>query len=370
MAREPVTIDVLISGGGTGGHVFPAVALADELVARGYPRSSIRFVGAARGLEATAVPAAGYEVDLLPGRGLERSSSPAAILRNLRTAFDTVVAFARAWALVGRLRPRIVVGVGGYASLPALIAARARRIPAVVHEADARPGLANRIAVRFGARAAVTLPGTPLPGAVVTGNPVRPAIAAVVRAPVAPPRIAVVGGSLGARSINRAVLGLYDRWRDRTDLTIHHVTGTRDYEGCRTMLAGLRTAGDRLSYSLVPFEEHMEVVYSETRLVVSRSGGMTAELTTVGMPSVLVPLPGAPGDHQAANAEALVAAGAAVVIPDPELDPARLATEVDGLLADPARLDAMGAVALALGRPDAAARFADLVEASMTGGRG
>ncbi len=364
------TTDVLISGGGTGGHVFPALALAEELLARGYVRDRIHFVGAARGLEATAVPAAGFAVELLPGRGLERSASPAAIERNVRTAFDTVVAFRRAFALVGRLRPRVVVGVGGYASLPALVAARARRIPAVIHESDAHPGLANRIAVRLGARAAVTLPGTPLPGAVVTGNPIRPAIAAVERAPVTPPRIAVVGGSLGAGSLNRAVLGLYDRWRDRTDLTIHHVTGTRDYQGCSTTLAAQRAAGDRLSYSLVPFEEHMEVVYAEATLVVSRSGGMTAELTTIGMPSVLVPLPGAPGDHQTANADALVAAGAAVKIPDAELDPGRLAAELDALLADPSRLDAMSTAARTLGRPDATARFADLVEASMAKGGG
>jgi UDP-N-acetylglucosamine--N-acetylmuramyl-(pentapeptide) pyrophosphoryl-undecaprenol N-acetylglucosamine transferase len=322
-------------------------------------------VGAARGLEATAVPAAGFAVELLPGRGLERSASPAAIRRNLRTAVDTAVALSRAWTLVGRLRPRVVVGVGGYASLPALVAARARRIPAVVHEADAHPGLANRIAVRLGARAAVTLPGTPLQGAVVTGNPIRPAIAAVRRAAVTPPLVAVVGGSLGARSLNEAVLGLYDRWRHRTDLTIHHVTGTRDYQGCSRALAEQREAGDQLSYSLVPFEEHMEVVYREATLMVSRSGGMTAELTTVGMPSVLVPLPGAPGDHQTANADALVAAGAAVKVPDAELGPDRLATEIDALLGDPGRLAAMATAARALGRPDATARFADLVEVTM-----
>jgi len=357
--------DVLISGGGTGGHVFPALALAEELVERGHARDRIRFVGAVRGLEATAVPAAGFAIDLLPGRGLERSASPAAIRRNLRTTYDTAVAFGRAWKLVGRLRPRVVVGVGGYASLPAVVAARARRIPVVIHESDAHPGLANRIAVRLGATAAVTLPGTPLRGAVVTGNPIRPAIGAVDRSPVDPPRIAVVGGSLGARSLNEAVLGLYDRWRDRTDLTIHHVTGRRDYQGCSTKLAALRGAGDRLSYRLVPFEEHMEVVYAEATVVVSRSGGMTAELTTVGMPSVLVPLPGAPGDHQTANADALVAAGAAVKIPDAELDPTRLAAELDALLTDPARLAAMSTAACALGRPDATARFADLVEASM-----
>ena len=199
----------------------------------------------------------------------------------------------------------------------------------MIHEADAHPGLANRIAVRLGARPAVTLPGTALPGAVVTGNPIRPAIAAVERAPVAPPLVAVVGGSLGARSLNRAVLGLYDRWRHRTDVTIHHVSGTRDYKECGATLDATRAAGDALDYRLVPFEEHMETIYTDATVIVARAGGMTAELTAVGIPSVLVPLPGAPGDHQTRNAEALVAAGAAVMIVDAALDAARLDAELD-----------------------------------------
>jgi UDP-N-acetylglucosamine--N-acetylmuramyl-(pentapeptide) pyrophosphoryl-undecaprenol N-acetylglucosamine transferase len=177
-----------------------------------------------------------------------------------------------------------------------------------------------------------------------------------------------VGGSLGARSVNRAVLDLYDRWRDRADVTIHHVAGVRDYEECATRLSALRRPGDTLRYRLVPFEEHMEVIYSEATVMVSRSGGMTAELTAVGMPAVLVPLPGAPGDHQTANAVALAAGGAAVVVPDAELTAARLDTELGELLADPERLRAMSAAARALGRPDATARFADLVE-EVAGGR-
>jgi undecaprenyldiphospho-muramoylpentapeptide beta-N-acetylglucosaminyltransferase len=358
----------LISGGGTGGHVFPALALAEELVARGHARDDVRFVGAQRGLEATAVPAAGFAIDLLPGRGLERALSPRSLVRNLRTVGDTVIAMIRAFGVVRRTRPRVVVGVGGYASLPALVAAKARRVPMVIHEADAHPGLANRIAVRLGARAAVTLPGTELPGAVVTGNPIRPTIAAVERAPVEPPLIAVVGGSLGARSLNRAVLGLYDRWRGRDDVTIHHVSGTRDYEECLGALQAARAEGDVLGYRLVPFEEHMETIYTDAAIMVARAGGMTAELTAVGIPSVLVPLPGAPGDHQTRNADALVAAGAAVMIADTALDPARLDAELTALLVDPARRHAMAHAARGLGRPDATARFADLVEEVAGGG--
>ncbi len=342
--------------------MFPALALAEELVARGHARDGLHFVGAQRGLEATAVPAAGFAIDLLPGRGLERRLTPRSLVRNLRTIGATVVAIGRALALVRRLHPRVVVGVGGYASLPALLAATVWRVPRVIHEADAHPGLANRIAVRLGARPAVTLPGTALPGAVVTGNPIRPAIAAVRPAPVIPPVVAVVGGSLGARSLNRAALGLYDRWRARSDVTIHHVSGTRDYEECVATLAAALAAGDALEYRLVPFEEHMEAVYADASVVVSRAGGMTAELTAVGIPSVLVPLPGAPGDHQTRNAEALVAAGAAVMIADGELDAARLDTELTALLDDSTRRRAMADAARALGRPDATARFADLVE--------
>lgn len=352
----------LISGGGTGGHVFPALALAEELVARGHARDDVHFVGAQRGLEATLVPAAGFAIDLLPGRGLERKLTLRTLLRNLRTLGDTLVAVGRAFAVVRRTRPRVVVGVGGYASLPALVAAKLCRVPTVIHEADAHPGLANRIAVRLGARPAVTLPNTALPGAVVTGNPIRPAIAAVRRAPVAPPLIAVVGGSLGARSLNRAVLGLYDRWRDRTDVTIHHVSGTRDYEECLATLDAARAVGDALGYRLVPFEEHMETIYTDATIIVARAGGMTAELTAVGIASVLVPLPGAPGDHQTRNAEALVAAGAAVMIVDAALDPARLDAELTALLTDPQRCRTMADAARGLGRPDATARFADLVE--------
>ena len=143
---------------------------------------------------------------------------------------------------------------------------------------------------------------------------------------------------------------------------IHHVTGARDYEECRTRLESGRAPGDTLDYRLVRFEEHMETVYSEAAVVVARSGGMTAELTAVGVPSVLVPLPGAPGDHQTRNAETLVAAGAAVMIADAELSDARLAAELDALLDDPGRREAMGLAARRLGRPDAAARLGDLVE--------
>jgi UDP-N-acetylglucosamine:LPS N-acetylglucosamine transferase len=181
--------------------------------------------------------------------------------------------------------------------------------------------------------------------------------------------VAVVGGSLGSRRINEAALDLYPRWRARADVAVRHVTGRRDYQECVTALDGRRREGDRLEYRLVPYEDHMESVYARTTVMVCRAGGMVAELLAVGMPAILVPLPDAPGDHQAENARRLVADGAAVVVADGELDGGRLAEELDRLLGDPGRLAAMSASSRALGRPNAAARLADLVEAVARGER-
>ena len=360
---EPRTF-ALVTGGGTGGHVYPALAIADELVRRGHPRDAIHFVGAARGLEARVVPAAGYSIDLLPGRGLQRSLRPRALRDNLVAALGTARAFAGAWRILRERRPRVVVGVGGYASVPCVLAARLRRVPVVVHEQNAAPGLANRVAVRLGARAAISLPGTPLRGAVLTGNPIRSEIAAVRPAPAGPRAlVGAFGGSLGARHVNDAVLDLAARWRPRTDVAIRHVSGARDHERCAGVLASVRTPGDALVYELVPYEEHMEKLYAAARVAVCRAGAVTvAELTAAGVPAVLVPLPGAPGDHQTRNADTLVAAGAAVAIPDAQLDGARLASTLDDLLAEPERLARMRDAARSLARVDAAARVADLVE--------
>jgi undecaprenyldiphospho-muramoylpentapeptide beta-N-acetylglucosaminyltransferase len=354
------SVFALVTGGGTGGHVYPALALARELVARGHPQPGIRFVGAQRGLEATLVPEAGFAIDLLPGRGLQRRLTFA----NVAALWGNLLAFVRARAIVRRARPRVVVGVGGYASLPCLLAARLRRVPTVVHEQNAAPGLANRVAVRLGARAAISLPGTPLRNAVLTGNPVRAEIASVRRRPVSGRAVVTVfGGSLGARRVNHAALELYDRWRDRDDVSVHHVTGARDHDECAARLDGLRHAGDALEYELVPYEAHMHEVYARTAIAVCRAGAITvAELAVAGVPAVLVPLPGAPGDHQTRNAAALVDAGAAVLVPDGQCDGARLDAELTPLLVDPGHLDAMAAAARSLARPDAAGRLADLVE--------
>lgn len=282
--------------------------------------------------------------------------------------WHALVALVRALRLIGRYRPRVVVGVGGYASLPTVVAARLRRVPVVVHEQNGFPGLANRVAVRLGAAAAVSLPDTPLRGAVLVGNPVRAAVRAAGgadRAASRRPVLAVVGGSLGARTLNDAALGLYDRWRARADVSVRHVTGPRNYNECERALAAARRAGDVLDYTLVPYEDDMAALYATTSVLVSRAGASaTAELAIAGVPAILVPLPGAPGDHQTANARAFAAAGAAVMVPDAELTAERLDREAGALLVDTGRLDGMRRAARGLARPDAADRLAELVDAA------
>jgi UDP-N-acetylglucosamine--N-acetylmuramyl-(pentapeptide) pyrophosphoryl-undecaprenol N-acetylglucosamine transferase len=347
----------LLAGGGTGGHTYPAIAVAQELVRRGH---DVRFVGGKRGIEGRVVPDAGFDIDLLPGRGLQRRLT----LQNVEALWGAVTAIFRAVGIVRRFEPRVVVGFGGYASFPCVFAARLLRVPVIVHEQDAAPGLANRLGVRLGARAAISLPGTPLPNARLTGNPVRAEFTRLERTPEHDPAlVGVFGGAQGARSINQAALGCYDRWRARSDLAVRHVCGPKNYETVHAELDGMRRPDDALRYDLVAYEEHMDDLYARATLAVCRSGaGTVAELTAAGVPAVLVPLPGAPSDHQTRNAQTLERAGAAVLLHDADCDPRRLDATVSELLRTPERLDRMAKAARGLAKLDAAQRVADLVE--------
>jgi UDP-N-acetylglucosamine--N-acetylmuramyl-(pentapeptide) pyrophosphoryl-undecaprenol N-acetylglucosamine transferase len=361
----------VIAGGGTGGHVVPAIAIGQALVARGHPPASIHFVGSRRGIEGRLVPAAGFGVTLLPGRGIARRLT----WDNVGAVAGLTMAMFEAVGLMARLRPAVVVAVGGYASAASAAAATALRIPLIVAEQNAVPGLANRLAARFAAAAAVSFAGTTLPRAVVTGNPVRSTVLAVDRSgpgkaaarlalglPERGLMVAAAGGSLGARRVNDAVVGLARDWADRPEVAIRHVTGQRDYEAMRAAAPAPRPGG--LVYQQVPFEDRMDLLLAAADILIGRAGASTvSELTAVGLPSILVPLPSAPGDHQSANAARLAKAGAAVVIPDADLDAARLGSELDRLLTGEAALAAMGESARTLAHPEAAAAVAALAEA-------
>ncbi|HZA86543.1 MAG TPA: UDP-N-acetylglucosamine--N-acetylmuramyl-(pentapeptide) pyrophosphoryl-undecaprenol N-acetylglucosamine transferase, partial [Acidimicrobiales bacterium] len=340
--RHAFSCFALVAGGGTAGHVQPAIAIARALVDRGHRPGAIEMVGSERGIEARLVPAAGFELTLLPGRGIERRIS----LQNVRSALALVRAFGRAWRLVGRRKPRVVVSVGGYASVPCALAAVLRRVPIVVAEQNAAPGAANRLVSRFAKACAVSFEGTPLPRAVVTGNPVRPEVLAIDRSRDAAPArtkldvepgrsvVLVFGGSLGALRINRAAVDAVRRWADRSDLHVRHVIGSRDWEEI-TADGPPVPMGAAVHYQAVEYDDDMPTSLAAADVAVCRSGASTSfELLGAGVPAVLVPSPHVTADHQTANARHLVEAGAAVLVPDGELDGARLVAEVDGLLAD------------------------------------
>ncbi len=351
-----------VTGGGTGGHVYPAIAIADGLVAEGHDRASIRFVGARRGLEARAVPDAGYAIELLTLDGIQRSFAPGDVLRSARALFAFVGAFGFCVRHLRATRPAVVVGVGGYASAPCVLAACITRVPTVIHEQNAVPGLVNRIAVRLGARAAVSFPDSPWRRSVMTGNPIRAEVAAVIRNPSNPPVLAIVGGSLGAGRLNDVGLGLYDRWRDRDDIAIHHVAGPNHVTAVRTRLEDLRRPGDRLAYTLVDYESDMASLYQRSALLLCRAGATTiAEATAVGIGAVYVPWSGSADGQQMANAQAMVRVGAGVAITDADCDLDTVEPTVARLLGDRDQLLAMGAAARSVGRPDAGARVCSLI---------
>lgn len=377
-----VAVFAIISGGGTAGHVVPGLAVADALVERGHDRSSIHYVGSERGVERTMVPAAGFALTLLPGRGIQRRLT----FDNVTATIGLLRAIARAVRLVRRERPAVLLALGGYASVPAALGAALWRVPIVVAEQNAVPGAANRLVARFAKASAVSFPDTALPRAVLTGNPVRREVRALAtsggdrveaRARLIvggdDDRVLVVafGGSLGARRINEAILALGHAWRDRGDVALRHVIGDRDWAGAADRVAALdaelrrrRDAGEpALRYDAVRYEHDMPTVYAAADLIVCRSGASTvAELAVAGVPSVLVPLPHAPGDHQTANARAMVEAGGACLLADADANPDRVGEVLDSLVRDRGRRDDMANAARSLARPDAADRVADLVE--------
>jgi UDP-N-acetylglucosamine--N-acetylmuramyl-(pentapeptide) pyrophosphoryl-undecaprenol N-acetylglucosamine transferase len=358
----------IVTGGGTAGHVLPAMAIADALVQAGHPRDEVHYVGSERGIEARIVPPTGHPMTLLPGRGIQRRLT----LANLGAVWGLAKAGVRAIGLVGRLRPQVVIAVGGYASVAVGLAAVLRRVPLVVAEQNAVPGAANRLLARMARASAVSFEGTPLPRAVVTGNPIRAEVAAIeperdrVRARQAVDvgegrrLLLVFGGSLGALRINRAVLDALPQWKHRTDLAIHHVVGTRDWDA---LFAGEARDVGELQYRAVRYEDDMPSVLAAADVAVCRSGSSTCfEVAAVGLPTILVPSPHVTADQQTRNAAPLVKSGGAVLVPDAELDADRLVREVDALLDDDDRREAMAAAARAWARPDAAAAIARLAE--------
>lgn len=356
---------VVIAGGGTAGHVNPAVALAEALVG-----DQVSFIGTARGAEARIVPGAGFPLDEIEVAGFDRArpwSFP-------RTAGKAAGAVMSARSLIRAQRPQVVVGMGGYVSLPASLAAASLRIPVVLHEQNIVFGLAHRVSKPFARKVAVSFEETlAVAGSkgVFVGNPVARRFVdfdreqrrtqALQAFGLEPHRrtLLVFGGSQGAQRVNSAAAGLAELWRDRADLQVLHITGSAAFEEVRTTVGA---PDGKLLYRVIEFVEDMTEAYAVADLAVCRGGASTwAEITVVGLPAIIVPYPYHRDRQQEKHGRVAERHGAAVVLDDSAATALSIAEIATPLLADHAKLEAMAANAKGLGRPDAAERLAEVV---------
>jgi len=360
---------VLLAGGGTAGHTSPLLATADALRRR-HPDLEIVCLGTPRGLETTLIPAAGYPLELV---------SPVPLPRRLdadllRTPARVRTAVRETLAVLDRVRPDVVVGFGGYVSVPAYLAARRRRLPLVVHEGNALAGIANKLGARLTRHVATSFPGTRLPHAVLTGLPIRrmiavldrPALRAEARAafgldPLLP-TLLVTGGSQGALRLNTSVSSCAGALA-AAGVQVLHVAGPKGD-------VVVDTAPGAAPYVVEQYVDRMDLAYAAADAVVCRAGSNTvAEVAAVGLPAVFVPLPIGNGE-QALNARPVVDAGGGLLVADGAFTPEWVAAHVPALLTDAARLEAMSRAAAGVMPADADERLADLVESAVSeGGR-
>jgi UDP-N-acetylglucosamine--N-acetylmuramyl-(pentapeptide) pyrophosphoryl-undecaprenol N-acetylglucosamine transferase len=341
----------------------PALAVAADLRASG---AEVSFLGTRERIEADLVPAAGFEIDFVKVRGIDRRNP----LRAARAGFEALGAVGASRAALKRRRADVVMGGGGFVAGPAGLAANLTATPLVLTEADSHMGLANRLLARRARRVCLAFPIAGRGGEryLVTGRPVPAAVLAADRGearerfgiPGAARCLLVVGGSQGARSLNFAAIEAFTERADR-EFHVLHLSGHRDFEELEGRIAG---APYKERYSLLAYEPDLGAVLAACDLVLGRSGGSIFEVTAAGRPAILVPYPHATADHQSANAAWMQRAGAATVLRDEEVSAERLVVEVDAVLGDPARLTAMSAASRSLARPDAARRIADEVLAA------
>jgi len=352
---------LMIAGGGTGGHIYPAVAIAREYVSRD-PSRRVVFVGTKKGLEKQIVPKAGFPLEFIDVGGLKGKGG----LDLVRNVFRLPRGFLQALAIVKKHRPNVVLGVGGYSSGPVITAAKLRGVPTLIHESNAFPGLANRVVARFVTGVAVAFADAAArmkrKDAVVTGNPIRAEFFAPRDRATAQPRnrLLVFGGSQGSRILNNTMTGallFLAHLKDR--LEIVHQTGPGD-------LATVQAAYQASAFNdarVVPYLDPMSEEIAAADLVVSRAGAMTiGELAASGRAAILVPFAQATNNHQEINARVVEKAGGALVITEKELTPERLAGAISEILADRERTARMGAAAKTLASPDATKNIVDFIE--------
>jgi UDP-N-acetylglucosamine--N-acetylmuramyl-(pentapeptide) pyrophosphoryl-undecaprenol N-acetylglucosamine transferase len=366
---------LIIAGGGTGGHLFPGIAVAEEFLARD-PANEVLFVGTERGIEARAVPAAGYRLAVISAAGIRGKGG----LSQIKGAAMMLYGYAQSRKILKEWRPDMVMGVGGYASLPMVLAARGMRLPCFIHEQNAIPGLTNRLLAKFADRVFITLDESahffPKGKTLLTGNPLRRQILAMVASQAHPSlaeisqqqygsagsggdgpfRLFIFGGSQGAHAINMAMLAALphlERYAARLEIT--HQTGEKDAAG---VAEAYRNHGFKAS--VMPFIQDMAAIYQRTDLVICRAGATTiAEVTACGKACLFIPFPFAVDDHQRRNAEALLKKGAGFMLLERELSGERLAGIIHELAENPETVQRTGALAFGLARLDAARIIVD-----------
>jgi UDP-N-acetylglucosamine--N-acetylmuramyl-(pentapeptide) pyrophosphoryl-undecaprenol N-acetylglucosamine transferase len=359
MSENAATKTLLIAGGGTGGHIYPAIAIAREYLARDASRTAV-FVGTEKGLETRIVPAAGFALELVTVGGLKGKSFGETAKNLLKLPLGMI----GAWKIISRHRPVAILGVGGYASGPVLAIGALRGVPTIIHEQNAFPGLTNRLLSKLVKQIAVAFPDALQRfgrDGVVTGNPVRSEFfEAASPARGERKRLLIFGGSQGSRILNDSITGallFLARWKDK--LEIVHQTGVAEHEKVTAAYRASAFDDARVQPYLDPIAGEM----AAADLVVCRAGAMTiGELSAIGRAAILVPFAAATNNHQEVNARVVERAGGAKVITESELTPEKLAAAIDALLSEPGKTEAMGAAARSLAAPDAASKLADLIE--------
>lgn len=362
---------LIIAGGGTGGHLFPGIAVAEEFLARN-PDNQVLFVGTERGIEARAVPTAGYHLELISAAGIRGKGT----LSQFKGAAMMIYGYAQSRKILKRFRPDMVLGVGGYASLPMVLAARGMRIPSFIHEQNAIPGLTNRLLARFASKVFITLDESaryfPPATTMLTGNPLRRQILDMVERinPPHPPfdkggceaeqaggfRLFIFGGSQGAHAINVAMIEALPSLKEsRVRLDITHQTGEKD---CAEVTGAYREAG--VEALVTPFISDMAAEYAKADLIICRAGATTiAEVTACGKACLFIPFPHAVDDHQRRNAEALLKKDACFMMLEHELTGGSLARTILTLAEDSNLVRRTGDLAHSLAKLDAAGIIVD-----------
>jgi len=350
---------VLFAAGGTGGHIFPAIAVAKEILKR-FPEGEVLFVGTARGLETRIVSENGFQLSLINSAGLKNVG----FVGKLKGLAVLPQSFLEARQIIRQFRPHVVVGAGGYVSGPVLLMAAIMGVPTLVMDSNALPGFTNRQLARFVDKAALTFDAAmPFFGkkGVVTGNPVRKEFFEVPTKDLSSEfHLLIFGGSQGARAINNAMTDALAHIEDLSDkLTVTHQTGESDYENVRAAYSDSKFA----DADVRPFISDIFVEFSKADVLICRAGATTcAEVAAAGKASIMIPFPGAADDHQRKNAEALAAKGAAKMILQADLSGEVLAKEIRSLIDQRNEIVAMSAAARGMARPDAAQATVDIIE--------